>query len=192
MLTKTAAYLANRLLSHGTISKDELDIYVYGFELLLSFTFSTTLIMIAGCIMGKALETVAFLTVFILLRSFSGGYHSDTYGKCFILTFLIYAMTMIISDCVKISWIFYIPLLIIGTVVLFIKAPIENPNKELTDQEAKRHKLTSIILFTLFCLSGICVNVFSKVIGTTVYVALVTDLVLLFVKTNYKNHERRN
>ena len=72
MLNKTAASLANRLMLHGVITNDVLDIYIYGFELLLSFLFSTTLMVISGFLINKIPETIVFLTVFILLRSFTG------------------------------------------------------------------------------------------------------------------------
>ena len=186
MLNRTATGLAERLLSRGVITKDVLDIYVYGFELLLSFLFSTTVIVISGCVMNKILETIAFLVVFILLRSFSGGYHANTYRKCSIITFSVYGTVMIFSSYVNVGIIPYIVLMISGLIVLFIKAPVENPNKELSEQEKKKHKTTSLILFTLFCLTGMCLNEVTSVIGATVWATLVVDISLMFVTTNYE------
>ena len=189
MLNRTATGLAKRLMLHGVITNDVLDIYVYGFELLLSFLFSTTIIVIAGCIMNKILETFAFLVVFILLRSFSGGYHADTYAKCSIITFLLYGAVMLFSVYIHVSFIFYVALMMIGMIILFIKAPVENPNKELSEQEKKKHRITSLVLFSFFGLAGICLNVFTSVIGATVWATLVVDLVLIFVKTNYERRK---
>jgi len=186
MLNKTAASLANRLMLHGVITNDVLDIYIYGFELLLSFLFSTTLMVISGFLINKIPETIVFLTVFILLRSFTGGYHADTYAKCSISTLLIYGMVMLFSTYVKVGMIFYITLMIVGLIVIYDKAPVENPNKELTDQEKKKHRRTSLMLFSFFCLVGICTNVYINTIGATVWAALVVDLVLIFVKTKYE------
>ena len=186
MLNRTATSLANRLILHGVITKDVLDVYVYGFELLLSFLFSTTIIVISGFIMDKIAQTFAFLAVFILLRSFSGGYHSNTYFKCSIITFFVYGMVMLFSTHIRVTLVFYIALLIVGLVVLFIKAPVENPNKELTEQEKKKHRNTSLMLFSFFCLVGMWLNVFTGTIGATIWVTLIVDLVLIFVKTNYK------
>lgn len=189
MLNRTATSLAKRLMLHGVITNDVLDIYVYGFELLLSFLFSTTTIVIAGCVINKILETISFLVVFILLRSFSGGYHADTYAKCSITTFSVYGMVMLFSTYVKVKMIFHVALMIIGLIILFFKAPVENPNKELSEQEKKKHRITSLVLFSFFGLAGICLNVFTSVIGATVWVTLVVDLVLIFVKTNYERRK---
>ena len=189
MLNRTATGLAKRLMLHGVIGNDVLDIYVYGFELLLSFLFSTTTIVIAGCVMNKIMETIAFLTVFILLRSFTGGYHADTYAKCSITTFLLYGLVMLFSVYIQVGFIFYVALMMIGMIVLFIKAPVENPNKELSEQEKRKHRNTSLVLFSFFGLAGICLNVFTSVIGATVWVTLVLDLGLMFVKTNYERRK---
>ena len=186
MLNRTATGLAKRLMLHGVITNEVFDIYVYGFELLLSFLFSTTIIVIAGCIMNKILETIAFLVVFILLRSFSGGYHADTYAKCSVITLSIYGMVVLFSTYIHVRMISYVALMMIGLIILFVKAPIENPNKELTEQEKKKHKITSLMLFSFFCLAGICLNVFTSTIGATVWVTLVADLALMFIKTNYE------
>ena len=73
MLNKTAVRLAKKLLSLQIITEEVFDIYVYGLELLLSFFFSSSVIVIIGTILGRVIETLVFLLVFVLLRSFTGG-----------------------------------------------------------------------------------------------------------------------
>ena len=189
MLNRTATSLAKRLLLHGVITKDSLEVYVYGFELLLSSLFSITVMVIAGFVMNKNLETIAFLVVFIILRSFTGGYHADTYAKCSITTFSVYSAVMLFSTYIQVGLILYIILLIIGIIVLWLKAPVENPNKELTAQEKKKHRIISIMLFFFFCVVGMGLNLFLSVIGATVWAALVVDLSLIFVKSNYERRK---
>ena len=186
MLNRIATSLSKRLISDGVISENDLDIYVYGFELFFSFLFSLTMILITGCIVNKLFETLAFLIVFILLRSYSGGYHSDTYLKCTVITMSIYGMVMLFSTYLQVHFLLYFVLIILGWVVLYIKAPVENPNKKLTEQEKKKHRVTSLVLFTFFGLGGIFLNVFSEIIGATIWAALVVDLSLMFVKSHYE------
>ena len=186
MLNRSATGLANRLLSHGVITEDTLDIYVYGFELLLSFLFSTSLIILAGCLMKMALQTFTFLLVFILLRSFSGGYHANTYAKCSIITFSVYGLVIVFASFVRVGLLSYLAIMPVGLVILYVKAPIENPNKELTEQEKSRYRLTSILLFLFFGTAGVCVGMFARTIGAVIWITLVIDLALMFVKTNYE------
>ena len=70
MLNKVATKLTKTMLAYKIIAEDMFDIYVYGFELLLSFLFNTTIIMIAGILLGRILQTLLFLLIFVLLRSF--------------------------------------------------------------------------------------------------------------------------
>ena len=91
MLNKSAKKITDMLLSHQVISGEQYDIYVYGFELLISFLFSTMLILIAGIIFNAFIRTLAFLVVFIILRSFTGGFHALTYAVCTVITLSTYA-----------------------------------------------------------------------------------------------------
>ena len=86
MLNKMATYLARKLLRHQIIQEEALDVYVYGFELLLSFLFTTLLIVTLGLAFQRFLETTVFLGVFIFLRSYSGGYHASKYYACTLVT----------------------------------------------------------------------------------------------------------
>ena len=65
MLNKLAVKITTKLLSHKVITDEMSDIYIYGFKLLLSFLFSTTIIVIIGAILGRIIQTFVFLTIFI-------------------------------------------------------------------------------------------------------------------------------
>lgn len=79
MLNKMAVKITDKLVMKKIVSDDMADIYIYGFELLISFFFSTIGVLIIGIILGRFLQTLMFLATFILLRSFTGGYHANTY-----------------------------------------------------------------------------------------------------------------
>ena len=78
MLNKMAVKITDKLVLKKIVSDDMADIYIYGFELLISFFFSTIGVLIIGIILGRFLQTLMFLATFILLRSFTGGYHANT------------------------------------------------------------------------------------------------------------------
>ena len=48
MLNKMAIKLSNRLLHNKVITEDVLDVYVYGFELIISSLVNTLVIILAG------------------------------------------------------------------------------------------------------------------------------------------------
>ena len=159
MLTKIATLLTIQLQKNGVVSEESEDVYIYGFELLISFIFSTTIIITLGLIFDVFLETLCFLVVFILLRSFTGGYHAKKYWQCTIVTLAVYAFTMVLSKTILPNIAVYTALVVVGVTVIFIMAPVENCNKPLSAAEKKRHKLVSIVLFVaFFLLSLLCYN----------------------------------
>ena len=90
MLNKMAVKITDKLVMKKIVSDDMADIYIYGFELLISFFFSTIGVLIIGIILGRFLQTLMFLATFILLRSFTGGYHANTYAVCSLVTFSLF------------------------------------------------------------------------------------------------------
>lgn len=190
MLSKVATKLTNRLLLSGVISAEEEEIYIYGFELLLSFLFSTAVILAIGIAVQAVLPTIAFLAVFIVLRSYTGGFHARTYAVCSLVTFSVYGVVMLLSHFLTVGYIEYLVMGVIGVALLIIFAPVKHPNKELTAQDIKRNKIISVVVFILFLSAGVLLCLADMYIeSASIYFALVADLLLLFVKNRRKETE---
>lgn len=188
MLNKMAMKLSDRLLRNGVITEDILDIYVYGFELIISSLTNIITVLLVGILINRFFQTLAFLFVFILLRSFSGGYHANTYVKCSIVTFSTYALVLLVSNFLIVPKMVYLALLLIGFVILCIFAPIKNPNKELTVMKARIFKVLSASIFTLLVTAGMFLKESLTSISNVIFFTLVSVLLLLFVKNK---RERR-
>jgi len=81
-----AVKCTNALKDRNIISAEQENIYIYGFELILSFLSSILFVVIWSTIFGKLNVALIFLLFFIPVRITSGGYHASTYRSCFILT----------------------------------------------------------------------------------------------------------
>ena len=64
---------------YNSSDKIPLDIYIYGFELLVSSVIETISLLLIGLLTGKFVETVIFIISFSSIRVFSGGYHANSY-----------------------------------------------------------------------------------------------------------------
>ena len=183
MLHRVSNCLADKLVHSGVITPESKSIYIYGLEVLLSSIISTSLILIIGVALGRFIDTISFLIVFIALRSFSGGFHANKYWLCTVVTISIYCVVMLLSAYIKIK----IPLIAfgsmatIGIAVLIFKAPIQNPNKNITASEA--------ILFSLMLFSAVALSDGFVSTSNTIFFTLIFDLTLLFVKTRYAETE---
>lgn len=188
VINKIATRFTNHLLLHNFINKDYFDIYVYGFELIISFLFSTVSILLIGSFVWSIYQTAAFLIVFVLLRSFSGGYHAKTYSMCTIVTFGTYFIVMLLSNYVFVNCWQYLLLAGLGVFILSLVSPVEHPNKKTSKEQKKKHKIISLFLFVVFISMGIWLRFVYPLIGNTIFFSLIADLVLLFIK-NKKRKE---
>ncbi len=64
---------------------DVQDFYRYGIEISISSFLNIFLVLLLGIIINHIAESIIFLLLFILIRSFTGGYHADTYFRCNLL-----------------------------------------------------------------------------------------------------------
>lgn len=183
MLNKLAAKISSKMLQRGVISGEMFDIYVYGFELVLSFLFSVAVMLFVGIVTNRILHTILFLLVFITLRSFTGGYHANTYGVCFMVTISVFIVTILLAEYINICWWYYLLLLSVGLPLLYIFAPIEHHNKPLETNDKARCKMISTILFLSFNIVGMVFTKVNATLSSVIFFTLVFDLFLLFVKS---------
>ncbi|MDO4444318.1 MAG: accessory gene regulator B family protein [Bacillota bacterium] len=81
-------YLAKQLMVDKEIDGSKLEIYQYGFFLLIEQLIGLGIPAILCLAAGWGKEYLLFLAVFMTVRTVSGGFHMKTYIRCFIGSFL--------------------------------------------------------------------------------------------------------
>ena len=137
MIKYLSENITNYFYTNEIISKEEKEIYVYGLHLIFSSVIGIAIILTLGIFLNNLVNTVLFLSAFISVRMYSGGYHANSYIKCNMTLITIYLITMAAVN--------FIPREIIGTssaalialtVYIILKyAPVDNENKKLTKKQ---------------------------------------------------------
>lgn len=149
MLSKLSEKLAGKMLSNGSISEDEQELYVYGLFMLLSSLMYLILACFLGAVLGCFVESLVFFVAFQFLRRYAGGYHAATEARCEILS------ALSISACLIGIWLskaydFQTALLFLSlacAVCIFIFCPLDTPEKPLSEKERRYfRKITWLIL----------------------------------------------
>lgn len=130
--------IADFLCRKGIIKAEDKELYIYGYQLLISSFIGILLTLILGIAFGKLFETSLYLVIFISTRQRCGGYHAKHFLTC-ILSFLSsYLMVMLLeSYLLQMDYVLYcilMELIYLITVIRF--APMEHKNKPLS-QEVK-------------------------------------------------------
>lgn len=139
-------------------SKASLEIYIYGFELLLSTFMGCISIFLISFLIDQILSSLIFLLIFCPLRGYSGGYHSSTYLRCLFSSTFLYLIVVTTSIHLANTFPIYFSLLFsaLATLLIFLFAPMTHPNHPISHQRYIRSKFISrcfaIVLFFLICI----------------------------------------
>lgn len=144
--------------------KVPLDIYIYGFELLVSSVIETISLLLIGLLTGKLIDTIIFIISFSSIRVFSGGYHANSYLKCFIVTVAYYLLVLFSADIMlafpNITIILIAIITLLLSFILFIlMSPVKSKSKSILNY--KKQKILSII--------SLCINAILPIILLTIY-----------------------
>ena len=176
-------YLVSQIVNFITeqdVISDESDVqdfYRYGIEISISSLLNIVLVVIAGILIHHIIESIVFLSLFILIRSFTGGYHADTYFRCNLLmctTFILTALAnRIFSN--KFSLLIIIVLICVTELIVSILGPIENKNKPIDDSKRIKLKIIGIVITLIINCTGLFLSrsyLGTMIILTTFLIAL--------------------
>lgn len=79
MIDLLSSKISSKFVEHKIITEDMVDIYKYGVEITISSIIGFILILIIGLIFKSLMQALIFYIIFIILRSFTGGYHASSY-----------------------------------------------------------------------------------------------------------------
>lgn len=150
-----AQKLAN-ILNNALDNRYPLNKLRYGIEILFTQSILIISMTLFSIMSNNLLELVFFMIPLILIRTFSGGYHSKTFFECFIITNCVCFISIYLSKIID-NHLFYICITIISYIIICLFSPITNKN--LTINNLKLNKLFAIIFSSIFTLLVLFNNV---------------------------------
>lgn len=158
MIEKLSKAIVNYQSEVGTIQKEDINVYQYGYTLMAEVILNVSISVLLGFALDQIKEVIFFLCMFIPLRSFAGGYHAKKAWQCVVLSNLSIVMTLGLSDWViqyNISvFIYLIGEFVLGVIIVYL-SPVESENKKLDLLEKKLYKKYTTGIFLIELLVGI-------------------------------------
>lgn len=142
MLENFANRIANALCESNLICNDDREIYQFGIEIALLKCIHVITMLIIGAVFGLFFESVIFIVCYSILRDYAGGYHAKTKVGCYVISWvMIILVIIVVKNCpaIAISKVSALGLLL-SAIIIFILAPEDNPNKPLDQTEVKRYR----------------------------------------------------
>lgn len=151
MIAKLSRIIADFFIRQKVVPEEQREVYEYGFELSISSVIGILIVLAIGLISGRFWESVVFYIVFCFTRLFTGGYHASTYLRCK-LSFAGALLAVLAADWLlkEIESYYWFVLHFYSLVIVCQFAPIDNPNKELSERQKVRCKVISIVAMAVW------------------------------------------
>lgn len=197
MISLITQHLLSFVKANTSISKDEIEVYKYGIEITISSLLNIIIVFSLSFIFNDFMSGLCFLSCFILLRQFSGGYHAESYFKCNLSLAISYLSVLFISKYfVKLPLGFVEGLLIIGLIVVIVCSPVNNKHKLLTNQKKAICKRVSIVIYSILSIVSIILkslrNYYSSVITLTLLVVALMIIIEIYLQKEGYHESKKN
>lgn len=182
MISKLSTRLTEKLLSNGTISDEDKELYIYGLFMLLSQLMFFIIAYIFGSVLNCMIESIIFYIAFQFIRKFAGGYHASTETRCEVLSTLSILACIVVIRLSKTYDIQTVLLLIttLSAVCIFVFCPLDTPEKPLSDKEFKYFRKVSWLILLVIVVAIIVSYVFKfQMVLVSCCLSLILESVLL-------------
>lgn len=191
-------YLSEKITEYvikaGVISEESFAIYQYGFQIGLEMFSCFTVCLGIAILLHMIPQFIVSASIFILLRTYAGGVHLNSYFRCFFCSVSIQTLILLVNSwytiMLPVSW----GIICIGFMLILNNSPVENINREL-DKEEKKHckKITTYILIGIVIYSCGCtvasMNKMVSLISSTMLIILISQY-LGMIKYNIEKKGR--
>lgn len=133
-----AGWLSRRMVERGIIKEEEQELYQFGIRNGMIILLNVLTAFLIGLFTGKLLLVAVFTLSFMILRSFTGGYHSDSRVFCYIGSNLVLFIPVYTQELFqKIPDSILMILLVLATGIIFYLSPMNCKNRKLDEKERR-------------------------------------------------------
>lgn len=139
MFRHCAGKLTSSLVENNVISAEDFELYSFGFEMTFAVAANILTTLLIGILFRMPLESLLFLTAFIPLRSYAGGFHASGHFRCYWLS-TVAVIAVLFATRFVLSIYSEDVVLIIGFVcagTMFVLVPVQDSNRPLEDIEIR-------------------------------------------------------
>lgn len=133
-----AKWLSRRMVERGIIKEEEQEIYQFGIRNGFIILLNVVTAFLIGLLTAKLLVVAVFTLSFMVLRSYTGGYHSDSRIFCYIGSNLVLFIPVYTEELfIKTPSMVLVLLLILASGIILVLSPMHSRNRKLDEEEQK-------------------------------------------------------
>lgn len=133
-----AKWLSRRMVERGIIKEEEQEIYQFGIRNGMILLLNIVTAFLIGLLTAKLPVVAVFTLSFMVLRSYTGGYHSDSRVFCYIGSNLVLFIPVYTEELfLKAPDMVLILFLILASGIILMLSPMHSKNRKLDEKEQK-------------------------------------------------------
>ena len=155
MMHRVADAVANWLVKKNAISTEDSALYSYAMFCVIITLIPIVLSIIVGIITNMLIESLLFITPFVLIRKYSGGFHLKSPNVCLFVSIGIIAVFILCIKLVLQYELYSVPLICMLPfgMLLFIKSPIDTEERKLSERETVVFGIIARVMVTIFLIT---------------------------------------
>lgn len=183
MLAKLCERVSHWLVAKG-LDEKERPVYAYGLQVAIETIGNMITTVLIGLVFGQVLESVVFLAGYCALRTYAGGFHTETALRCYVASCALVAGVLLFCKIYPLSyaWVMILPT-VAATALIAALAPVAATHKPLDAEEyiyyrkhCRRRLCVEVAVLLVFVLigqlrlalvlsTGLCLVAFFMVLG---------------------------
>lgn len=158
MIAYAADKVSSFFIRKNIILEKDKEAYDYSFEVLIAFVLNFIIVINLALLTKTFLFGLLFISAFLPLRIFAGGYHASTHLRCMITLIITYLIFVVLIRLFPVNLIKVtcFGMLILSQLIIFLFAPSEDKNNPLNQNKKSQLRLRSIIISMLYALISVC------------------------------------
>lgn len=193
MIEKFSWFLTYKILNNNreTSGKGaDYEVIEYAIECIINTIIPFIFYLIYAIVHKILLSMIIWITTFLLLRNFIGGYHASSHFKCIFFStiyglFFLYVMTIPLSIHIRYKVIIFLALLIIH----FLFEPIVHHEENKNQCYYKKTNLKIQLTLITFCILIVLFNTIIPSVSTAIFFGTISAE-LLFLISKPKLHTK--
>ena len=130
-------WLSHRMVERGIIKEEEQELYQFGIRNGMILLLNVVTALVIGLLTEQLAVVAVFTLSFMVLRSYTGGYHSDSRIFCYLgsnLVLLVPVYTQAVFCKTSLAWL--LAVLLVSAGIIFLLSPMHRR----TENWIKRNK----------------------------------------------------
>lgn len=155
-MQKILGKISQWLADENVIEQKDKGLYEYALKSVLITICPFIAALVIGSLMGMIKEAVLLIIPFMIIRRFSGGYHTKNIWTCLILSCGLIAGFTYLSQYIDNKWIISF-ITAAASIELMVLGPVDSVNYRLTYDEKQYFKKILIVLIFLADVAALAV-----------------------------------